>query len=332
MVMRTASRLGAVALLACSACVGLGEVGAFVPPTVDEDPSLPQLSITVAGHTRRIHVETYGDAAKPPLLVLHGSLGDLRALRVFSALADEWFVILWDQRGNGLSERITADEYTFDGVVAEIDAVRAAFAGDRRVSLLGHSFGAMYASLYLSRRHDSIDRVVLLEPGGLDGDIFSQTFADIIVVDLWSDGLNEAFWSAETLSPGDHAQMDHAALRILADGHQTRYYCDPDAPPYYPVWRPGAYVEYLRGLRMSEHATGGATFAYDFAEGLRTVTTPVTIVAGECSALGPAYQARHHVPLFGRAQVVAIPNAGHRLFVEQPAVVLEAVRRGLAGP
>lgn len=323
-------RMGLLGVAVCAvACASLSEPGAFVPATVDQDPALPQATIVVAGHARRIHVETYGDPANPPLLVLHGSLGDLRALRVFQALADRWFVVLWDQRGNGLSERISASEYTFESVVEEIDAVRTLYAGSRKVSLLGHSFGAMYASLYVSQRREWVDRVVLLEPGGLNGHIFSQTFSDIIVVDLLSLGLNQAFWSAETLSPSDHAIMDHAALRILADGKQTKYFCDPENPPKYPVWRPGAFVEYLRGLRMGENASSGEPFAFDFAGGLQTLSSTVTIVAGTCSALGPDYQQRYHVPLFGRAQVVAIPGVGHRMFVEQPQLVLEAVRRGL---
>jgi hypothetical protein len=47
--------------------------------------------------------------------------------------------VLWDQCGNGLSERITADAYTFDSVVAEIDLVRARPAEPGKPIQLGRS-------------------------------------------------------------------------------------------------------------------------------------------------------------------------------------------------
>lgn len=147
-----------------TACTPLA---ALVPPTVDQDPSLPQAQLTVAGHTRAVHLRTAGDPESPPLLVLHGSLADHRALLPFQALAEDFYVVMWDQRGNGLSERISAEEYTWASVVEEIDAVREVTGAQGPVSLLGHSFGAMYAALYMSERPGEVSQAVLMEPAGL---------------------------------------------------------------------------------------------------------------------------------------------------------------------
>lgn len=134
------------------------------------------------------------------------------------------------------------------------------------------------------------------------------------------------FWQNEVLSPSDHEAADYRALMILLNGRQTNYYCNPEAPPPIPVWRPGAHVEYLRGLRMS----GGGSYDFDFAAGVEGFPTRVLFLAGECSALGPDYQQRHHVPLFHDADLVSIANAGHRLFVEDFDAVLAAMRAYLA--
>jgi proline iminopeptidase len=315
------------------ACSAPSEPGALVPPTADEDPALPQIRLEVAGHARAVHLETFGDSGNPLLLVLHGSLGDYRALRPFRVLADRYFVVMWDQRGNGLSERIEQDEYTWDSVVEEIDAVRERFAPGERATLLGHSFGGMYAALYTSRHPDRVEQLALLEPGGLNGRIFSETFDSIINVDLFDPGMNEMFWQNEVLAPSSHEAMDYRALMILLNGKQTNYFCDREHPPHYPVWRPGAYVEYLRGLRMgAANALGTPHFEFDFARGLDTFPRKVLIVAGTCSALGPEYQRRHHVPLFADAEVVTVPHAGHRLFVERFDEVLAAVQGYLDAP
>lgn len=331
------TRVACVAL-ACAAgaavvtgCAEADDAGAIVPPTADRDLALPQITVEVAGRRRAIHLQTFGDPANPPLLLLHGSLGDHRALRMFSALADRYFVVMWDQRGNGLSERVTAEEYTWDSVVEEIGAVQARFAAGRPVALVGHSFGAMYAALYTSRRPADVAELALLEPGGLNGHIFQETYGDIINVDLFDPGMTEMLWQNEVLTPSSHEAMDYRALMMLYNGRQTNYHCDPEHPVRLPVWRPGAYVEYVRGLRMG---TGGGfsspKFDFDFAAGLDTYPHSVLIVAGTCSALGPAFQSRYHVPLFKQAQVVTIQNAGHRLFVEQPDDVLTALRAYLS--
>ncbi len=320
------------ALLAAAppGCAPPGEVGALVPPTADDDPSLPQIRLEIAGRSRAVHVETYGEASSPPLLVLHGSYGDFRALRPFRALADRYLVVLWDQRGNGLSERITAAEYTLDSIVDEIDAVRERFAPGRPATLLGHSFGGMYAALYTTRRPELVAELALLEPGPLNGTIFNDTYADVINVDLFDHGFSEMQWQNELLSPSSHEALDYRALMVLLNGRQTNYFCDPDRPPYYPVWRPGAYVESLRGgLIASGGGLGAPRFDFDFAEGLAEWPGRAVIVAGSCSAIGPDFQRRSHAPLFADVEIVAVEGAGHRLFVEKFDEVLGALRSRL---
>jgi proline iminopeptidase len=321
--------LAALAVLGTSACLSLTEPGALVPPTADQDPALPQIQLQIAGRSRAVHLETYGDPGNPTILVLHGSLADFRALRPFRALSDRYQVVFWDQRGNGLSERVGDDEYTWDSIVDEIHALAEIHSPGRRVTLLGHSFGAMYAALYASRRPEDVDQLVLLEPGGLNGEIFEATYSDVVNVNLIAPGLNEMFWQDEFLTASSHEVMDYRALMLLLDGTQTNYFCDPEHPPYFPVWRPGAYVEYLRAVRMG--ASGWShDFEFDFAHGLDRFPRNVLFVAGTCSALGPEFQTRYNMPLFQDATLTSIEGAGHRLFVERFDEVLAAIRAYLS--
>lgn len=312
-----------------SACVSLEEPGLLVPPTVDQDPALQSLDMTVAGHTRAIHYETWGDPENPVILLLHGSLADHRALRRFEALSDRYYVVAWSQRGNGLSERITAEEYGWDSIVEEIDAVRETFAPGRQVTLIGHSFGAMYTALYLTRRPEWVHQAVLMEPGGLTGAIFGETYSDIINIQLWAPGMDSNFWQSEVLSASDHEEVDFKSLQILMDGHQTNYHCDPDNPIPIEVWRPGGHVEWLRGVAMNYHK---GQFDYDFASGLKDYTTPVLFIAGDCSALGPTFQETWNMPFFADASLVTIANTGHRMFVEDWDSTLAAIESYLDVP
>jgi proline iminopeptidase len=308
-------------------CGDTGDLEGLVPPTAERDPKLPQIKLEVSGRTRSIHAEALGEPASPTILFLHGSLSDYRALRIFRSLADRYQLVFWDQRGNGLSERITESEYDRDSIVEEIDRVRRHYAGDRAATLVGHSFGAMYAALYASTYPERVDQMVLIEPGGLNSQIFNDTFEDIINISLFDLGMNEMFWQNELLSPSSHEALDLRGLMVLLNGRQTRYHCDPEHPPHLPVWRPGGYVEYLRSKVLG--GSGGfaaPSFDFDFARGLDAFPQKVLFVAGSCGALGPDYQERHHLPLFQDAELVTIPNTGHRLIVEAPDAVLDAVR------
>lgn len=323
-----------VALVACAgALVGCAPRGprlapraALVPLTVEQDARLPRLAITAGGRTRLVHLRAFGDSSRPVLLVLHGSLSDHRSLLPLAALADRYRVVLWDQRGNGLSERVTRGEYTFDSVVEEIDAVARHFSPDRPVTLVGHSFGAMYSALYMSRRPHRVREAALLEPGGLNG-VMGATFAQVITVRFFEPNTTRTWWQNAVLTGDDHAALDQKALLVLGNGRQTNYSCDPERPSRIPVWRPGAYVEYLRGTLMGD---GLGRFRYDFAAGLDTVRRPVLLLAGGCSALGGAFQTRWHLPLFADVRVVELDGVGHRLVSEAPERVLAALRAFLA--
>ncbi len=335
MMLRNAWPLMALLLLmhlcSCAALLGIDPIVTedLVPPTVDEDPALPSVTIEVAGRTRAVHYFAEGPAAAPVVLILHGSLSDSRSMLAFRALADTRRVVFWDQRGNGLSERITAEEFTLASIVEEITAVKALVSPDAPVTLIGHSFGAMFASCYLSQRPDDVERAVLIEPAGLNGSIMAATMDEMFHLDLLDTGLNELLWSSETITASSHATMDYKALQLLANGRLLRYHCDPDHPTPWPVWRPGAQVEVWRPRLLTDQ---DGRFDYDFAAGLAECRTPVLLVGTDCSALGAKFQEDHHLALFGSVELKEIQGAGHRVTVEKPDELLIIVRRFLDSP
>ncbi|GAB1484318.1 hypothetical protein MASR2M78_31360 [Treponema sp.] len=300
--------------------------GALVPQTADQDPRIPAIALNISGHRRLVHIETFGNPSDPAVLVLHGSLGDFRALKPLKALAESgYYLVFWDQRGNGLSERITESEYTEESILAEIDAIAAYFSPGKPFRMVGHSFGAMYTSLYLSVHPERVLQAVLIEPGGLNGDIFTKTFKDIININLLDPKMNSLFWAGEHIAPQNHESADYLALMMLLNGKQMNYHPDPDRPCPWPVWRPGAYVEIWRNNILGSDATG-SRFSYDFARGAASYPKPVLFIGGTGSALGAEYQRKHHVPLFPNgASVVSIPGTGHRLVQENPDASIKAI-------
>lgn len=296
------------------------EPGALVPPTVDQDPYLPQIKITVAGHTRSIHLETFGDPTAPALFILHGAASDYRPYLVLQVLAEKYFVVMWDQRGSGLSERVTKGEITWDTVVEEIDQIKKRFSPDNPITLIGHSFGGAYAALYMSKRPPNVIQAVLAEPGpALTGKIFDATLLELIQINLAEKLFNDLLWNAEFLSAKDHEQMDYKYMMNL-NSTMPNFYCDENNLPEWPVWRVGAYAEYVRQKRLLEDKN------YNFAAGLDKFPRKVLIIGSECSALGYDFQMKYHKNLFKDAEVVLIKNSGHRLFTEQFEDVIATIK------
>lgn len=315
-------------ILALIGCLDPEAPGALVPPTVDQDPALPSLQLEVAGRARLIHHRASGDPADPTVLVLHGSGSDHRAWRFLEALSDRYHVVLWDQRGAGLSERITEAEISWDASVEELDALVDHHSPQAPVHLVGHSWGGMLASLYLSRRPERVDRVVLVEPGPLTGEVMQETFQSFFQLDLADTVLNEQQWATGFLGPGDHARLDYAYLLTL-QSPLVQYHCDPEDPPDWPLWRAGAYLEAIRQRRTRS----GGRFVYDFADGLAQLQVPVLVVGTSCSALGTELQERWHLPLLPEGtELIELQGAGHRLPAEQPGWLLEVVGAFLDGP
>ncbi|MFG6593737.1 alpha/beta fold hydrolase [Sulfitobacter sp. 1A13368] len=102
--------------------------------------------------------------------MLHdGPGGDHRSLLALEALSDTYRVLFYDQRGAGLSERVTEARQGMADHLADLDALITA-QGDGPVLLIGHSWGAMLATAYLGHRPEVVSRAVLIEPGFLDAE------------------------------------------------------------------------------------------------------------------------------------------------------------------
>ena len=100
-----------------------------------------------------------------PLVLCHGGpglwdmFGDLA-----EALASRVWVIRWDQRGCGRSER--RGPYSLTRTVRDLDAVREHYGLDR-VAVLGHSWGATLALRYALEHPDRVSKLVYVSGTGL---------------------------------------------------------------------------------------------------------------------------------------------------------------------
>lgn len=292
--------------------------GNLVPATAEENPDLPSARITVAGHERTVHVRTFGDPAAPELFVLPGSISDLRAYLPLECFADRYHVVMWDLRGNGLSERVTRDELAVGHVIEEIRAMKEIYSPGGPVTLMGHSWSAIFAARYAGVHPGDIDQLILMEPFGLKDEFMKEVGQ---ALNLFTEGYLDMMYSRTYLTARDHETLDYAMLATLESGVRDFHCGDKPIPPW-PIRRAGGFALIV----WEASILSGTVYDYDFTEGLESLPREVLLVGSSCSPLGYRFQERYNATVFPDARVLKIENAGHRIITEQFAVLRAGIQ------
>ena len=79
---------------------------------------------------------------------------------------DGFQVYLFNQAGSGLSDRLTAEDYTVERFVADIEAIRQQF-GSEKLILIGHSWGGTLVAQYAAAHPGHVAKLVFHSPGAI---------------------------------------------------------------------------------------------------------------------------------------------------------------------
>ena len=302
-----------------------------VPATADLFPDIPQIQINDVS----LHVETFGDTANPVVIVLHGGPGnDFSYLLPLQALSDEYFMVFFDQRGSGLSERIGEEDITLENFYKDLDGVIDYYSKGEKVDIIGHSWGAMLASGYVGQHPEKVNKLVLAEPGFLNPE-FAKKFMEN------TDGMAVGFslevmyylakaWikSLHIHGPDEHARNDYFYQNFITSpmkGHPMSVYCcDGDINTIsMGSWRFGSLVS---KTFMTKHLDEDGNIIVHFDKGLEDFRDTVLFIAGSCNvAIGPEYQ-REQMKLYPNAVLEVVEDAGHTMIGEKPEETIEIIR------
>lgn len=290
--------------------------------TVDDDSSLP--SISFDGYA--FHAETFGDPDNPIIVALHGGPGgDFRSLLPLQELSDEYFVIMYDQRMTGLSSRRSDVEFTVQSFYDDLSAFIMHYDNGQPLSLVGHSWGAMLASGYIGLYPERIKRIVLIEPGILRPDLadayFAQAAPDIGFVDILNISriwLNK--WRVR-IKEDPHARDDYFISMMYL-------YLKNKSGPEFKGWRMGAYAMDQTIGRSMREPEFMATL--DFLQNVDQFEGDVLFLTSELNkGYGAEYQ-QGFLKFYQNAEQWIVPGSGHDIFVDQPEVSNQMIRKFLA--
>jgi proline iminopeptidase len=292
-------RSWSLAALLLAGCLDAGEDGTLVPLTVADDPSLPRFELEDG---RLVHLRTFGDPSLPVAIVLHGGPGgDHRDQLHLEALSDLRFVVLWDQRGTGLSERVPDAELDGPTYLADLDFIGRHFSPERRFALIGHSWGGAFATYYAQHFPDRVDRLVLVEAGALNPDAARE--ANVAGIDFGDGSFHETLNTTDYLLPDGDARADYFYVIALAGLRE-------DAPLLgYDFWRLG----YRANIGINRwQGNFDRSYRFDATDGMDAFEPEVLFVTGRADGrLGDDLQRTFHAPHFRSTRFVHLPDATH---------------------
>jgi len=333
-----------VALFLAASLIPLGET----IPAMQAGPDTPFW--TMRDGSRIAHIDLAppdGRASRAePVIYLHGGPGGYVhssiVARMRDLAADGHIVHLYDQIGSGRSDRLRRPrDYSFQRHIDDLAEIVDRHVGAPRVVLVAQSFGAMVAAHYIAAHPERVAGVVFCSPGGLEP------------APTGSDG---AFIDIETLYPTPAALAFRAPIEVWAETDRRilrprvlmaatcamlfnrKFASDREMDGLINTLA----SRFTRGLvcdpaNVQPEEGGGGGYAYMFSnwyEGvpdprprLRTAVVPALVLQGQCDQ--GSYAVAYEYADLLRGRYVFVPDAGHEIWWDQPAVFSEHLREFL---
>jgi pimeloyl-ACP methyl ester carboxylesterase len=263
----------------------------------------------------RLHYLDWGNAAAPPMLLLHGFSGHAHTWDTFArAMCDQFRVLALDQRGHGDSDWARDGAYTVDDHASDISAMHGRLRLGP-VVLIGLSMGGRNAIRYTG-----------LHPGDV---------AKLVIVDIGPDIDPQGAERVRRMAaeaPEEFASIDDAVAYLRRYATLTspsaegalRYRVEHGVkklPNGRYTWK---YDRFLRDQRRERSIPPA-----DLWPVVRQITVPTLILRGsESDVFSPATAKRMHELIPG-SRLVEIAGAGHSIPADAPEAFERAVREFL---
>lgn len=272
-----------------------------------------------------IFYQTFGEGE--PLVIINGGPGfpSNHFVKIAQKLSEAGRqTIIFDQRGTGRSEMDFINGYTvtLNNMVEDMEALRKHLGIDKW-TIMGHSFGGMYAMYYATKHPDMIKGMILSHSGGIDLE-FANTFVanrSIRLTPTEQDSLN--YWSRAT----NIAQHPNYARIGLVKAMAPSYVFDrSNIPDVVEGMTKSKFEPRINSLIWNELYR----MNFDLREDLNDFEQPVLIVGGKQDLVGESTAYEIHMAL-QNSQLELINECGHYGWLDQPEKYFKIVEHFLVG-
>ncbi len=256
----------------------------------------------------KLAYRTFGTG--PPLFLLNGGPGfsSHNFQKLARKLSENNTVVLFDQRGTGFSQVdvCNSQTITLDAMVEDMEALRK-HLNYSKISVMGQSFGGMYAMLYTQKYPENINKLILSHSGGM-----TMSFRDEIGSRIRSrlDTENISLWNnSNRINDPNLAQIS------LAKGICSAYVYDKRYSNI--VFKGLAYNSRQNRSVTSLVFNNLYEISYDVRSAMKKFDNQVLIIHGAQDIVNPNV-AKFANDIFSNSELLILDKCGHYGWIEHP--------------
>lgn len=283
---------------------GAGRPPAWLERALAQRPEVD--SVRVAGCD--INLLVWGEADRPGLVLIHGGAAHAHWWAHVAPLLGEYRVVAPDLSGHGDSGR--RPEYRVDRWTEEVLAAAGHVAMDGRPVLIGHSMGGFVAAATAVRGGDDVAGLIVLDSPMVSED-----------PEVEAARIGKAFGR-----PGTYPDLETAVARFRTVPPQQHY--DPHVVAH--VARKSLRRTDVGWVWKFDPRLFRAISRSAAAEQLPHLRCRVALLRAEHGLVTPEIGRIMYEALGRVAPVVEVPEAGHHMMLDQPLLLVTALRALLA--
>lgn len=274
-----------------------------------------------------------------PIIYLQGGPGGFisdRNIKMLAPLSEDGYdIFLYDQIGSGQSERLSdINEYTAVRHKKDLEELIKKI-GSEKVILIGQSWGAILATLFIADNPEKVEKVILTGAGPV------QPMHEELLNKNAPDSLNlrkPPYSNKEANDKSKNIRIN--AIAYWAKSFGKKLASDKEVDDFQTYRNSELNKATVCDTSKALEAEGGGGFyaqvmtvqsfnkIEDTRPKLKGSKIPILLMKGQCDNWPWGFM-NEYLELFPNHQLKIIPDAGHSISVEQPELYLKSIREFL---
>ncbi|MBK9984267.1 MAG: alpha/beta hydrolase [Saprospiraceae bacterium] len=284
-------------------------------------------------------VSAIGTKKPNPIFYLQGGPGGFisdRNIKILTPLSEDGYdIYLYDQIGSGRSERLSnITDYTADRHKKDLEEIIKKTGADK-VIIIGQSWGAILATLFIADNPDKVEKVIFTGPGSI------RPLREELLNTNAPDSLNLRNPPYSNRNANDKSKNVRInAITFWAKSFGKKLASDKEADDFQTYLNSELNkATVCNSSKALKSEAGGGFYVQvmtvqslneikDPRPKLKDCKIPILIMKGQCDNQ-PWGFVNEYLEIFPNHQLKIIPDAGHSISVEQPEVYLKTIREFL---